>query len=263
MRVAGRATLRRAWARHEAPVLGAVGLAGFVVGWELLARSGVVDPVVLGAPGRVAAALARQWASGRLLADLGWSAAEFALGLGLAAAGGVLLGLAMGLARDLEDALAPPLWFFYAAPLVAFQPLIVVWLGFGFRAVVALVFLLTVVPIAMNTLAAVRSVDPLFPRAVRAFGGGWRDVVAKAILPAALPLVLAGVRLGAGRALVGVVVGEMFGANAGLGFRMTFDGARLRTADVLASVVLLVALGVAVTQAIRLLEHRLGRWREA
>jgi NitT/TauT family transport system permease protein len=154
-------------------------------------------------------------------------------------------------------------WFLYAAPLVAFQPLLVVWLGFGFRTVVALAFLLAVVPIAASTLAGVRSVDPILRRAVRGFGGGAGAEIVKVVLPAALPLVLAGLRLGVGRVLVGVVAGEMFSANAGLGFRMTHYGARLRTAEVLASLVLVVGVGVLVTQAVRLAESRLDRWRAA
>jgi NitT/TauT family transport system permease protein len=220
-----------------------------------------VNPVVLASPARVAAALARQWGQGELGSDLAWSGVEFALGFGLAAVVGIVVGLAMGAWRGVELALDPFVWFLYATPLVALQPLLVVWVGFGFPVAVTLAFLLAVIPIVVNTLAAVRAADPVLVRAVLAFGGSRRAVATKVVLPGSLPLVLAGLRLAAGRALVGVVVGEMFGANAGLGFRMTFYGARLRTADALAPVVLLALLGVAVTQGLRLLETRLGRWR--
>ena len=253
----------RGWRRYQAGLLGVLGLAGLLAIWELLARTGLIDPIVLASPARVLAALGRQWRSGELVADLAVSLGEFAAAFAMAAAVGVALGLAMGLSRDTEYALDPFVWFLYAAPLVAFQPLLVVWLGFGFRTVVALAFLLAVVPIAASTLAGVRSVDPILRRAVRGFGGGAGAEIVKVVLPAALPLVLAGLRLGVGRVLVGVVAGEMFSANAGLGFRMTHYGARLRTAEVLASLVLVVGVGVLVTQAVRLAESRLDRWRAA
>jgi ABC-type nitrate/sulfonate/bicarbonate transport system permease component len=150
-----------------------------------------------------------------------------------------------------------------SAPLVAFYPLIIVCLGFGFRTVVAVIFALAVIPVAVNTLAGMRSVNPSLVRTVQAFGGGKLDVITKVMLPAAFPLVLAGVRIGVGRGLVGVVLGEMFSANAGLGFLMTYYGARLRTADLFAPLVVLMAGGVAATQAIRLLEHRMARWQRS
>ena len=247
--------------RREAVVLGVMGLAIALGAWEVAARLHLVNPVVLASPARVGAALVQQWSRGELAVDLAWSAAAFALGFGLAATVGVVVGLAMGAWRSVELALDPFVWFLYATPLVALHPLLVVWVGFGFPVAVTLAFLLAVIPIVVNTVGAVQAADPVLVRAVRAFGGSRRAVAMKVVLPGSLPLVLAGLRLAAGRALVGVVVGEMFGANLGLGFRMTHYGARLRTADALAPVVLLTLLGVAVTQALRLLEGRLGRWR--
>jgi NitT/TauT family transport system permease protein len=167
----------------------------------------------------------------------------------------------MGLHRDTEYALDPFVWFLYSTPLVALYPLIVVWFGFGFSTVIAITFMLTVVPLIVNTLAGVRSVEPSLIRAVRAFGGTRTDVVFKAILPASLPLVLAGVRIGLGRALIGVVLGEMFSANAGLGFRMTTYGAHLKTADVFVPLTVFIVIGVVLTQLATLLEHRLQAWK--
>jgi NitT/TauT family transport system permease protein len=260
-RLAPARSRRVASSRREAVVLGLAGLGVALAAWEAAARLALLNPVVLASPTRVAAALGRQWSRGELGPDLAWSGAAFALGFGLAAVIGIVVGLAMGASRAVELALDPFVWFLYATPLVALHPLLVVWVGFGFPVAVTLAFLLAVFPIVVNTLGAVRAADPVLVRAVRAFGGTRRAVAAKVVLPGSLPLVLAGLRLAAGRALVGVVVGEMFGANVGLGFRMTLHGARLRTADALAPVVLLALLGVAVTQALRLLEARLGRWR--
>ena len=230
--VARSLNLSRGYTRHEPVVLGVLGLLGFFVLWELAGALGWINSVVLSRPSQVASAL------------------------------GVGLGIVMGLNRTVEYALDPFVWFFYSAPLVAFYPLLVIWLGFGFWTVLAIGVFLAFVPIAVNTLAGVRGVDPLLIRAVRAFGGSRRQVVQKVILPAALPLILAGLRIGVGRTLIGVLLGELFSANAGLGYRMTFYGARLRTTDVLVPLVAIIVIGVAATQALRLLEHRLSRWRQ-
>jgi NitT/TauT family transport system permease protein len=245
----------------EPLVLGTAGLAIFIALWELAAEHDLINPTILASPSRIAAAFAAQWSSGQLVADLSVSLSEFALGFALSVAVGVFLGIAMGLNRDVEYALDPFMWFLYSAPLIAIYPLIVVWMGFGFATVVTVVFLLTVVSIVVNTLAGVQSVDPVLIRAVRAFGGTRRDVVVKVILPASMPLILTGLRIGVGRALIGVVLGEMFGANAGLGFRMTVYAAHLRTADVFVPLVVFIALGVASTQLIGLLERRLQAWK--
>jgi NitT/TauT family transport system permease protein len=242
-------------------MLGAVGLGGLVLTWEGTARLGAIDPVVLASPGRIGGALARQWRSGQLVEDLLTSSLEFGLAYLFALLLGGAVGLLMGLARDAEYALEPFVWFLYSAPLVAFQPLLIVWLGFGFWSVVALATALAAFPIAINIHAGVRSTDRTLLRAVRAFGGRRRDEVLKVILPASIPLVLAGLRIGAGRALVGIVVGEMFGANAGLGFRLALYGSRLRAADVLVQILGIVLIGLAATQIVRLAERRFGLGR--
>ena len=254
---------RSAYLRHEAVVLGALGLALFVGVWELAGGLGWINPVVLSRPSQIVLAVQRQWASGELPSDLRVTLLEIALGFALATLLGLVLGIAMGLNRTVEYALDPFVWFFYSAPFVAFYPLLIVWLGFGFWTVVTIAVFLTFVPVAVNTLLGVQSVDPILIRAVRAFGGTQRDVVTKVILPAALPLILAGLRIGLGRTLIGVLLGELFSANVGLGFRMTYYGGRLRTTDVLVPLVAIIVIGVLATQALRLLEDRLSGWREA
>ncbi|MBA2449096.1 MAG: ABC transporter permease [Chloroflexi bacterium] len=253
--------IRHIYTRHEPVLLGTAGLLLLVGGWELTAWSGWLNPVVLSSPSRIGEAFLRQWASGELLRDLWISVAELAVGFGLAALVGLAVGVVMGLQRDVEYALDPFIWFLYSAPLIAFYPLLIVWLGFGFPSVVAITFLLATVPIAVNTLTAVRSVDPLLVRVVRAYGGRTSDLIGTVILPASLPLVVAGLRIGIARALIGVVIGEMFGANAGLGFRLTYYGARLRTSDVLVPIVAIMLLGLLATQVLRIFEHRVARWR--
>jgi NitT/TauT family transport system permease protein len=237
------------------------GLASFVALWEFAAAQHWLNPVIVSSPSRIAAAFAAQVASGQYAGDLGVSLTELAAGFALAVAAGVAVGIVMGLYRDVEYALDPFVWFLYSTPLIALYPLLVVWLGFGFVTVVTVAFLLTVVSIVVNTLAGVHAVDPALVRAVRAFGGDRGAVIRKVILPASLPMILAGVRIGVGRTLIGVVLGEMFSANAGLGFRMTVYAARLKTADVFVPLISFVIIGLITTQLVSLLEHRLSAWK--
>jgi NitT/TauT family transport system permease protein len=247
--------------RNEPLILGLIGTFGFLLAWELAARFDLINPVVVSNPSRIAMAFVAQLQSGEILADLEVTMIEFAAGFGLALAVGIALGIAMGLNRLTEYAVDPFVWFLYSSPLIAFYPLIVVWLGFGFATVVAVTFLLSFVAIVVNTMAGVQSVDPQLVRAVRAFGGTPFDVIKKVILPAAVPLILAGMRIGLGRALHGVVLGEMFSSNAGLGYRITFYAAHLRTADVFVPLVILVVIGIVINQLGNTLESRLQAWR--
>jgi len=244
-------------------VLGAVGLILFTALWELACRLNWLNTLAVSSPSQIGQALVRQWIDGELPRDLQISLSELATGLVLATAAGLVLAAVMGLDRTVEHALDPFIWGLYAGPLVAFYGLIVVWVGFGFWTVVTLIVLMAFVPVTVNTLAGIRSVDPLLVRVACSFGARQLDVMVRVVLPASLPLVLTGIRIAISRALIGLVVGEMFSANFGLGFRLTYYGARLQMADALVPVIAIIVIGVLMTQAVRLLEHRAGRWRRA
>src|ERR1700688_3368267 len=189
--------------RREQLILGIIGTLAFLLIWETAARFDLINPVVVSNPSRIAAAFLVQLQSGEILADRKVSLIEFAAGYGLSLLVGIGLGIAMGLNRLTEYAVDPFVWFLYSSPLIAFYPLIIVWLGFGFATVVAITFLLSFVSLVVNTVAGVRGVDPQLIRAVRAFGGTRLDVIRKVILPAAGPLIIAGMRIGLGRAQIG------------------------------------------------------------
>src|SRR5207237_7880500 len=119
-----------------------------------------------------------------------------------------------------EYALEPFLWFLYSAPLIAFYPIFVLWFGLGVPTVIAITFLLSVTQITASTLSGIQNVNPGLLRAARSFGATERDLLWKVVLPASVPMVIAVLRLGIGCVLMGVVVGVLFGATAGLGYRL-------------------------------------------
>lgn len=243
--------------------LGALGFALLIGVWEFSARQGWLNPIIASSPSRIWVAFLRQAASGDLAKDLATSMVEFGIGFGLAIVIGVTVGIAMGLSRTLEYAIDPFVWFLYSSPLIAFYPLLIVWLGFGFATVVAVAFLLSFVSIVVNAMAGVHAVEANLVRAVLAFGGKRRDVVLKVILPASVPHILAGGRIGLGRALHGVVLGEMFGSNDGLGYSISRYAAQLKTADVFVPLLTLIVLGIVINQLSGVLEARLLSWRKA
>ncbi len=247
---------------RERIVLGTIGVVAFVLLWEGAARLGFINPIIFSSPWLIAGAFVDQLRSGVLLGDLAVSFAEFGIAFGFAVVIGILLGLAMGMNRWVEYAIDPFVWFLYSVPLIAVYPLIIVWIGFGHATVIAIAFLLAFVSIVVNTMAGVHSVDPQLIRAVRAFGGNQRDVVTKVVLPASNPLIVAGIRIALGRALIGVTLGEMFSSNAGLGFHLTFYAARLKTADVFVPLLTLIAVGIAINQLCGVFQRRLEKWRD-
>jgi NitT/TauT family transport system permease protein len=248
-------------ARLQQAGLGATGFAVLLLSWEFASRQGWLNPIIVSSPTAIASAFQRQLMSGALLSDLAVSSVEFAAGFGLALVVGLALGFTMGLSRVLEYAIDPFIWFLYSSPLIALYPLIVVWFGFGTATVIAITFLLTFVSIVVNAMAGVHSVDEQLVRAIRAFGGSRRDIVFKLIVPATVSHILAGARIGLGRALHGVVLGEMFGANAGLGFSIAYYAAQLKTAEVFVPLTVLVLIGIVLNQLSALLESRLLGWR--
>ncbi len=242
-------------------VLGIVSFTAILLVWESVVRLGWVNPFFISQPSAIAFSLSRAARSGELWRNLAVSLREFAVGYGASVVVGILAGALAGRFRAVEYALDPFLWFLYSAPLIAFYPIFVLWFGLGVPTVIAITFLLSVPQIAASTLSGIQNVNPGLLLAARSFGASERDLLWKVVLPASVPMMIAGLRLGVGRALMGVVVGELFGATAGLGFSITYYGALLKTTDMIASLVVIVALGVLCTQVLSAVEARFDSWR--
>ena len=242
-------------------LFGILSFAVILVLWESVVRLGWVNPFFTSQPSAIAATLVRVARSGELWSNLAVSLREFAIGYGASVVVGILGGALAGRFRTVEYALDPFLWFLYSAPLIAFYPIFVLWFGLGVPTVIVITFLLSVTQIAASTLSGFKNVNPGLLRAARSFGATERDLLWKVVLPASVPMVIAGLRLGIGRALMGVVVGELFGATAGLGYSISYYGSLLKTTDMIASLVVVVILGVLCTQGLSAIEARFDSWR--
>jgi ABC-type nitrate/sulfonate/bicarbonate transport system permease component len=242
-------------------VFGTISFAVLIAAWQLIVELELVDPFLVSSPTQVLSALGDQIDSGVLLDNLKVSAYELAIGFGLATLLGVTGGVLMGWYETLNDALDPFVWLGYASPLVALYPVFLLIFGLGSPTVIAIAVLLAVFPILINTRSGGREVDAKLIQAARSFGATDRQMFTKVVLPASLPLVMAGLRLGIGRALVGVVVGEFFVGDEGLGYSIAYYAGLLRTTDMIVAVVVIGALGVLLTQLLSLLERRIDAWR--
>jgi ABC-type nitrate/sulfonate/bicarbonate transport system permease component len=223
----------------------------------------VVPSQFLPPPSAVAQAFLDTTRSGELPRQLGQSAAVLMAGFGLAGISGMAVGILMGMFPTLRRILNPYVSAFYAMPTVALVPLVIIWLGLGFQAKVFLTWLVAVFPVIINAEIGVASVPPEFIETARAFGCNRQQIFRRVILHAAVPFFIAGIRLGLGRALVGVVVAEMFTALSGLGYMIVLYGNTFRTAELFVPILALAAISIAINNLIRRLERRVAPWRAA
>jgi ABC-type nitrate/sulfonate/bicarbonate transport system permease component len=236
-------------------------LAVFLAVWEAASRAGLLDPLFASSPSLIAAKFAEMVGDGSLWPHVSATAWVMAAGFGLALVVGVPLGLLMGRSELINATLEPFIAALYASPQVAFLPLLIIWLGIGFGSKVALVFVGSVIIMIINTETGVAQVDPRLIETARSFTASERQVLTKIVLPAALPFILAGMRLAIGRALVMVVVAEIYASNRGLGYLIFQAGGLYDTAQVFVGVGILAAAGVALTALLRAFERWVAPWQ--
>src|SRR5437667_3643016 len=194
--------------KYEHSFLGALGKAIFLVLWELLPALGLVRPLFTSSPSRILVAAKWLIANG-LWSDIMISGTEFGFGFVLAVLVGVPSGVLLGWYRGWHALFDPLITMCYVTPRVALLPLLILWLGIGLTSKIAVIFLGAVFPILINVIAGVRTIDQTLLMCARSFGATNRKIFTTLALPSSIPFTLAGLRIGLGRALVGMVVGEM------------------------------------------------------
>lgn len=256
----GVAETRGFYRRHENILLGALSVSIFLVLWELLPALNWVKPIFTSSPSRIFGAAVWLFQNG-FWSDIIVSAQEFALGYGLAFVVAVPLGVALGWSKVLRAICQPFVSALYATPRVALIPLLILWLGIGIGSKVAVVFLGVLFPILINTMAGIRTVDDDLIKCAKAFGASRFKQLTTVALPSTVPYILAGMRLGIGRGLVGIVVGELIASTAGIGHMMSLAGATFQTDKVFVGIIILSCTGMILTALINRIEARFEKWR--
>lgn len=234
----------RALERRDHPLVRVLALAGLLVAWEVVTRTGWVPALFLPSPLGVIETGVEMLGSGELLTHLVTSLRRIVLGFGLGALGGVSVGLAVGFFSLAEAVGNPLIAATFPIPKIALLPLLILWLGIGEASKIAVIMLGVFFPMAINTYTGVRNADPLLIRAAVSFGAGRWSLIRKVMLPSALPMIFAGLKLGAGTSLLLLVAAEMIAANAGIGFLVLHAQNLMETTKLMVGIVLLSVLGV-------------------
>jgi NitT/TauT family transport system permease protein len=247
--------------RYRNVLLGGFAVVLFFAAWQAIFLVVPLNPLFMSKPSLIAAGFVDLIGSGDLLHDLGVSAVPFFLGLASAVIVGVPLGIVMGWRARVGYALDPLMTIFYASPLVALAPVLVIFFGVGVSGKTIIVFTLAVFPFIFNAYAGVHAVDRLLIDVVRSLGGREWALYRKVILPSVLPFVVAGARIAVGRALIGVLVGEFFAASEGIGFAISRFGDIFAIDRMFGCILTVMVIAVVLTEAIRFAERTAFPWR--
>jgi NitT/TauT family transport system permease protein len=241
-------------------LVGCLAVALFLAAWQIVGGLEIIRSDLISTPAEVAATLVAMSRSGELGTNALASLNEFALGFLPAIATGIAAGIAFALSRRLHYLFEPLVVALNTAPIIAFVPIVVVWAGFGPASKAIMVFLAAVVPILINTMTGIVEVHESWVRACRAFGASRAQVIAKAILPGALPSVMVGIRLAVGRAVVGLIAAEMYASVRGIGRLIQVYSTSDRAAEIFVLVVVVASFGLALVTLIRRVESLIAPW---
>jgi NitT/TauT family transport system permease protein len=241
-------------ARVGSRTIGILSVVALLVLWEILAQTGALPVRFLSSPSIVTVVGIDLVADGTLMEHLTVSAVEFVIGFLPAVAIGVTLAALIAYHDWIRAIAMPYVSFFYAVPRVALIPLLVAWFGIGLMAKGVLVFLMAVFPIVITMEAGLRNYDSDLARCSRSFGASRFQTFLTIVVPSAVPFLVTAMRLAMARALVGVVVAEMYAASSGIGYFIRHSGLLLQTDRVFVGIVILAMIGAVLMWIANLLE---------
>lgn len=253
--------LRVFYLRNMNLCLGLVGVLLLVAAWEIVGTRELINPVFTSSPSRIVRQAIRLFAEGTIWKHLRVSGVEFGIGYLVAMLIGVPLGILTGWYRAMYGLLNPLFMSLYATPIVALIPLIIIWLGVGLWSKVAMVFVAAFFPILISTQAALKALDEHIMTAAVSYGATSFQIFRTVVLPSSVPFILSGLRLGVGRGLIGVFVGEMYAAQAGLGFMITEAGNVFDTDTLFVGTIVFAASGVSLMGLLQMIERKVDVWR--
>ncbi len=262
VRVAEASRLYKFYLNQEKKILGTLAVVLFLSIWELI--GGVfqlINPMFMSAPSLIWKAGVQLFVSGEIWNDLAVSGIEFSWGYFLSVIVGVPLGIGIGWYKKFAYICDPFVNAMNATPRVALLPLIIIWLGIGILSKVGIIFLGAVFPLIINTRDGVKTTPHNLLIAARSFGASEWQIFRSVVIPSTVPFILTGLRLAVGRALIGVMVGELYAATAGIGFMITVAGATFQTDKVFVGVLIFAICGMVATEVIDRVERSFDRWR--
>jgi len=262
VKIAEASKLYKFYLHQEKKILGSISVALFLVLWELVGNTfQLINPMFMSAPSLVWKAGVQLFASGEIWNDLRVSGIEFGWGFFLSVIVGVPFGIGCGWYKKMAYIFDPFINAMNATPRVALLPLVIIWLGIGILSKVGIIFLGAVFPILINARDGVKTTPYNLLIAARSFGASEWMIFKSVVLPSTVPFILTGLRLGVGRALIGVMVGELYAATAGIGFMITVAGATFQTDKVFVGILIFATTGMFCMELLNRLEVKFDKWR--
>lgn len=242
--------------------LGLVSLAAGLLIWWVLANYSGLPSFILPSPPQVWLRFVRALSDGSLFFHVGVTLFEILTGLIIGALNATILGYLVAKSRALERILSPYLVASQAIPLVAIAPLLVIWFGPGIFSKILICALIVFFPVLVNTVVGVRAVPAALHDLMRSLHATQGQILVKLEVPAALPVFLGGLRVGATLSVIGAVVGELVGADMGLGFLINVGRGQYDTALVFVAIFALIALALCLYALVAIAEKRLLDWQD-
>jgi len=234
---------------------------GFLLLWQLLVTIGSYPTFILPAPAVVFRRFLIAVGDGTLLRHTSATLREVFLGLGLGLSAATSVGYVFAKSKPLERLLSPYIVASQSIPIVALAPLLVIWFGFGMLSKVIVCALTVFFPVLINTIVGLRSVDENLVDLMRSYGASRRQMIIMLEIPAALPVLLGGLKIGVTLSVIGAVVGEFVAADVGLGFLVNLSRGLFDTPMLFVALFTLVVIAVSLYGIVVLLENRLLSWR--
>jgi NitT/TauT family transport system permease protein len=238
-----------------------IGILGILILWEALCRLELVPPLFLPAPTAILTAGWDMLVSGELHENILASLYRIVIGYAIGAVCGIVFGLILGFSRWVDSVLTPIVYSIYPIPKIALLPLIILWLGIGETPKFTMIALGVFFPVVINTFSGVKNVDPIWIKAAVTFGSSHLNVIRKVILPGALPMIFAGLKLAAGTSLLLLVSAEMIAAQQGIGSMILHYGNLMITTKLMVGVLILSLLGLLFNRGLQWLEGKLLPWK--
>ena len=268
--VADASRLYKFYLNQESKILGASAVIVFLLLWEFMGGALSVynpipilriNPMFMSAPSLIFKAAVGLFSSGEIYHDLKISGIEFFGDISSSVVVAIPFGILTGWYKRASYVFDPFVNAMNATPRVALLPLVIIWLGIGIPSKVGIIFLGAVFPMLINARDGVKTTPLNLINAARSFGASEWQVFKSVVFPSTLPFLLTGLRIAVGRALVGVLVGELYAATAGIGFMITVAGATFQTDKVFVGVLIFAFSGIVLTEILDRIEHRFDKWR--
>jgi NitT/TauT family transport system permease protein len=220
-----------------------------------------INPLFASYPSDILRAFWKMMESGVLPAAFWSSMKPFVAGYFLAGVLGISAGLLIGRSRVLEAAFGIYIVAGYSTPLIALVPLLMIWFGLGFMVKMVIIFLLTFFPVCINTWVGVQAVPKTLVEVGTAFCAPQSAIMRQIVLPAVLPYIMAGLRLGIGKAVIAMVIAEFLTSISGLGGVIISSANSFRTAEMFVPIIILMVLAVVLTNLVSYIEHKVAPWQ--